>query len=193
MMVPCSHGHGASGFCKEPQPGPGLENCCALRGHGRGTPGALGCPLGWVHFWMLGVDISAPRSSETAWDLLHIDGSQTQPRHERGVPGGHSGDPPPTGIPIPRTRDSGAPLPPHTPSSLQPSQSAAGTRKPELLWLCENPVHTLPQAGSCPGGSSPALPHSADSGHQQRVHTAKIRVSPNFPPAALPHFAPHNP
>lgn len=35
---------------------------------------------------LLGV-ISAPRSSEAAWDLLRRDRSQTQPRHESGVLG----------------------------------------------------------------------------------------------------------
>lgn len=40
------HGHGATEFCMEPQPGPGLENCCTPRGHGRGTPQGSWVPAG---------------------------------------------------------------------------------------------------------------------------------------------------
>lgn len=99
------HGHGATGFCVEPQTDPRLENHCALRGHGRGTAGAPEHLLGQACLWMLRGDISAPRSPEAAWDLLRIQSSQAQPRHEPGTPGGggHSshGDLPPTGIPVP--------------------------------------------------------------------------------------------
>lgn len=111
----------------EPQPGLGLENCQAQRGHGQGTPGAshgFRCSRGTLQLQ------GAPRQPGTCSIFGQSSGGSEKPQGHSGC-----GEPPPTGILVPSIP--GMQNLRGRASSLQPSLSSAGARKPELLWLLE--------------------------------------------------------